>query len=306
LGRIYVALDTEATGLRSDSDEVIEIGAVKFRDGQILERWESFIRPNQPIPYKVTALTGISWADVQRAPTLFAVAPALLRFVGDCYIVGHSIEIDLQLLHRQGVRTRNRAYDTFELATLLLPEVPVYNLVGVAAALSIPAPVQHRALADAELAMYVFEALVGRLHELPVEVLAEINRATASSEWPLRFLFQEVEREVARGSFQQPSASIRAKLAAAGVSQAELDLGLIQPPPPPDPLSPPTPEAAIVPLDTAALLALLEPGGAVAAAFPDYEYRPQQLEMVRGVAQAFNERRHLLVEADTGTGRALA
>jgi DNA polymerase-3 subunit epsilon/ATP-dependent DNA helicase DinG len=303
VGRTYVALDTEATGLRADTDEIIEIGAVKFRDGQVLDRWESFIRPGQPIPYKVSALTGITWQHVQHAPRLFDVAPALLRFVGDCCIVGHSIEIDLQLLHRQGVRTRNRASDPFELAPLLLPDLPVYNLVGVAAALGVPAPVQHRAQADAVLAMHVFEALVARLGELPLEVLAEINRATATSDWPLRFLFQEVERETARAGGLN-SASIRTKLQAAGVSQTELDLGLIHPPPPPEPLEPPT--AASAPLDEAALVRALEPGGAIAAAFLGYEHRPQQIEMLRAVTRAFNERRHLLVEADGGTGKSLA
>src|SRR5262249_7636516 len=163
-----------------------------------LDRWQSFIRPTQPIPYKITALTGITWSDVRRAPALLAVAPALLRFVGDCPIVGHSIEIDLALLKRQGVQTRNRAYDTFELATLPLPALAVYTLAGVAPAVQLAVPTQHRAVADAELAMHVFEALVGRLGELPVEVLAEINRATATTEWPLRLLFQEVEHEAAR------------------------------------------------------------------------------------------------------------
>ncbi|HUS16187.1 MAG TPA: 3'-5' exonuclease, partial [Chloroflexia bacterium] len=122
MGRIYVALDTEATGLRADADEIIEIGAVKFRDGQVLERWQTFIRPSQPIPYKITALTGITAQDVRQAPPIYQVAPTLLRFVADCPIVGHSIDIDLAMLRRQGVPFRNRSYDTFELATLLLPE----------------------------------------------------------------------------------------------------------------------------------------------------------------------------------------
>src|SRR3954447_8531750 len=84
----------------------------------------------------------------------------------------------------------NRRYDTFELATLLLPEVPVYNLAGVARALGVEVPHQHRALADAELAMNVFRALVARLEELPLEVLAEINRAIGGGDWPLRPLLQ--------------------------------------------------------------------------------------------------------------------
>ncbi|HMA34119.1 MAG TPA: helicase C-terminal domain-containing protein [Chloroflexia bacterium] len=308
MGRTYIALDTEATGLRADADEIIEIGAVKFRDGQILERWQSFIRPSQPIPYKITALTGISWQDVRKAPAIYVVAPAVLRFVADCPIVGHSIEIDLALLKRQGVQMRNRAYDTFELATLLLPEVPVYNLAGVATALGLTVPTQHRAVADAELAMHVFCALVDRLQELPVEVLAEINRATATSEWPLRHLFQEVEREAARTSFNLPlsgAGSLAGKLAAAGFSQTEFDLGLLHPPEQPPPLEDAAPES-LHPIDIETLVAAMGAGGPVAQTFPAYEIRPQQVDMLRSVARAFNEGGHLMVEAGTGTGKSLA
>jgi Rad3-related DNA helicase/DNA polymerase III epsilon subunit-like protein len=308
VGRTYIALDTEATGLRADTDEIIEIGAVRFRDGEILDRWQSFIRPNVPIPYKITALTGITPQDVRKAPAIYAAAPALLRFVADSPIVGHSVEIDLSMLRRQGVPIRNPSYDTFELATLLLPEVSVYNLVGVATALGLAVPTQHRAVADAELAMRVFEALVGRLRDLPLEVLAEINQATATSDWPLRRLFQEVEREAARGAFGTPLApagALAGKLAAAGFSQTEFDLGLIRPPPLPEPLEPDE-SAPIRPIEADALVEALRPGGAVARNFPAYEVRPQQIDMLRSIAQAFNGGGHLMVEAGTGTGKSLA
>ena len=307
MGRTYIALDTEATGLRADSDEIIEVGAVKFRDGQVLDRWQSFIHPAQPIPYKITALTGITWNDVKRAPALYVVAPALLRFVGDCPIVGHSIEIDLALLKRQGVQMRNRAFDTFELATLLLPEVPVYNLGGVATALHLPLPTQHRAVADAELAMRVFEALVARLYELPVEVLAEINRATAASDWPLRTLFHEVEHEAVRTAWTGPlgAGSLGTKLAAAGLSQTEFDLGLIRPPELPPALEPDE-DATLRPVDADALAGALAPNAVVARTLPGYQFRPQQADMLRAVTRAFNEGGHLLVEAGTGTGKSLA
>jgi DNA polymerase III epsilon subunit-like protein len=75
MARTYIALDLEATGMRPDRDEVIEIGAVKFRDGEVVDRWESFVRPSQPVPYKVTQLTGIKWSDVARAPHIGQVAP---------------------------------------------------------------------------------------------------------------------------------------------------------------------------------------------------------------------------------------
>ena len=79
--RTYIALDLEATGMHPDRDEVIEIGAVKFRDGKIVDRWESFVRPYQPIPYKVTQLTGIKAGDVARAPSIQALTNDFIKFV---------------------------------------------------------------------------------------------------------------------------------------------------------------------------------------------------------------------------------
>src|SRR5919198_1117606 len=163
--RTYIALDLEATGMQPERDEVIEIGAVKFSGHEVVGRWESF--------------------------------------VGHSPIVGQSVALDLAMLARGGVDLKNVAWDTFELATLLVPEAAVYNLRAVASKLGID-PEEgraHRATADAELTMRVFAALRERIEDLPLEVLGEIGRATAHSDWPLRHLFQEVENEKARDAF---------------------------------------------------------------------------------------------------------
>lgn len=305
MGRIYIALDTEATGLHAERDEIIEIGAVRFRDGQVLERWQSFIRPSQPVPYKITALTGITAKDVRNAPPIFQVAPALLRFVGEYPIVGHSVEVDLAMLRRQGVAIRNRSYDTFELATLLMPEVPIYTLTAVADALGVAAPIKHRAVADAELAMAVFEALLARLNDLPPAVLTEISRATTGSEWALRPLFAESDTVTdSAGPLFSAAGNLGSKLAAA-FGQAESDLDLLHPPSIPSAVQPPE-SATTRPVDIDKLAALLAGSGPLAAAFPDYEPRPQQVQMLRAVAAAFNDGTHLMVEAGTGTGKSLA
>ncbi|HET6261078.1 MAG TPA: 3'-5' exonuclease, partial [Chloroflexia bacterium] len=195
MSRSYIALDLEATGMHPERDEVIEIGAVKFRDGQVVDRWESYVRPSQPVPYKVTQLTGIKTSDVARAPQIGQVAPALIRFVGDSPIIGQSVELDMAMLARAGVRLKNVQWDTFELATLLVPEAAVYNLRAVAQKLGVDLEEgqAHRALADAELTMRVFLALRERIEDLPLEVVSEISRSTARSDWPLRLLFQELE-----------------------------------------------------------------------------------------------------------------
>jgi DNA polymerase III epsilon subunit family exonuclease len=304
--RTYVAMDLEATGMQPDRDEVIEIGAVKFRDGEIIDRWESFVRPSQPVPYKVTQLTGIRNADVQRAPQIAQVAPAFIKFMGDSPVIGQSVELDLAMLARGGIKLRNISWDTFELATLLVPEAAVYNLRAVATKLGID-PEEgraHRAVADAELTMQVFLALRERIEEIPIEVLSEIGKATERSEWPLRHLFREVEYEKARNVFS--GSSIRSQLASKGVSAAELDVGLLRSPDTaytyePEPIG----FDGRYPVDHAEIEAILKPGGAMSDAFTSYEYRPQQVEMAKAVASAFNKGHHLIVEAGTGTGKSI-
>jgi DNA polymerase-3 subunit epsilon/ATP-dependent DNA helicase DinG len=305
--RTYIALDLEATGMQPERDEVIEIGAVKFRGGEVVDRWESFVRPSQAVPYKVTQLTGIRTSDVARAPQIAQVAPAFIRFVGDSPIIGQSVELDLAMLVRGGIRLSNISWDTFELATLLVPEAAVYNLRAVAEKLGVDPQDgrAHRAVADAELTMQVFLALRQRIEEIPLEVLSEIGKATEKSEWPLRHLFREVEYEKSKSAFTAGS-SIRARLASKGMSEAEIDVGLLRSP---DQYEEPLPVQeefeGEVPVPSEEIENVLRPGGAMSQVFPGYEYRPQQIVMSKSVAAAFNKGHHLVVEAGTGTGKSI-
>ncbi|PZR94894.1 MAG: DNA polymerase III subunit epsilon, partial [Candidatus Chloroheliales bacterium] len=303
MGRIYVALDTESTGAGSESNDVFEIAAVKFRDDEVLETWHSLVKPASLISYKVSQLTGISQKEVESAPLIHTLAAQVLRFVGDLPVVGHSIEFDLQALAAGGIKLRGPSYDTFELATLLLPEVGVYTLGKVAAALGIAHPDAHRAMADAEVTMQVFRALLQRIDEIELAALAEINRATANSNWALRGLFQEAEREKTRSAFSLPTTSIGAALLAKGARAEALELGMLRPPALPPPLEI-TDEVVMV--DEQAIAAALSPDGALARLTPGYEHRPAQVQMATAVTRALNEGSHLIVEAGTGTGKSMA
>ena len=298
--------------MHPDRDEVIEIGAVKFRDGQIVDRWESFVRPNQPIPYKVTQLTGIRAGDVARAPSIQNLAQHFLKFVSDYPVIGQSVEMDLAMLARGGIKLRNVSWDTFELATLLVPEAAVYNLRAVAEKLGVKVDNEraHRAVADAELTMRVFLALRERIEEIPLEVLGEIGKATERSDWPLRHLFREVEYEKSQTAFSSGS-SIRSQLSAKGLSDVELDVGIFHPLD--DPYYEPERDEEEAeerpkgkpPLDLDEIERILEPGGPMSRVFAGYEHRPQQIEMAQAVADALNKGHHLIVEAGTGTGKSI-
>src|SRR5215467_7278473 len=121
---IIVAIDLETTGLDASTSKIIEIGAVKFRDHDILETYSTLVDPESAIPAKVTAITNIRQDDLVGAPRLAEVLPTLTRFVGDSPVLGHNIEFDLRFLQRAGVLKGNTAIDTYELAAVLLPAAP--------------------------------------------------------------------------------------------------------------------------------------------------------------------------------------
>lgn len=300
MGRVYVALDVEATGLDTAHDAIIEIAAVKFRDDRTLDVWSTLINPRRPIPRKIQLLTGISQAEVDNAPELADVLPALTRFVGTSTIIGHSIANDLSYLGVHGAFPNNGTLDTFELASILLPEVTRFSLADLAQSLGIDTRTHHRALADAHTTRKLFRNLVRRGLELDLSVLQEINRAAARSQWPLRSFFRDLERERAATAF---AGSIRTQLLAKGALDGAA-LGLVM-----DRREKYTTLRAndtIVPLQEDTLVAMLSPGGLISSRFPGYEHRPQQIDMLRSVIQAFNEEKQLLVEAGTGTGKSMA
>ncbi len=300
MSRIYVALDTETTGLQPDRDAIIEIGAVKFRGDEVLETWSSLVNPGRALPRKIERLTGISSREVERAPTLFSVMPTLKRFVGENPVVGHNIAFDLGFLQR-GSFSASAALDTYELACILMPYASRYTLGKLMEDLHIDFPTKHRALADARATHALFNALLERAGRLDQKVIQEIAQLGGKSDWALKFAFQDLLRDHARTAFS--GGSIGAQLMAKG-GLGDETLGLLfSRDTKEQPLKPKTHQD---PLDVDALAGLLEPNGAFDQHFPVFEHRAQQVEMLRAVAGAFNDGATLLVEAGTGTGKSLA
>ncbi len=208
--RIYIAIDIESTGIEADTGEIIEIAVLRFRlepGGQprILEEWQTFVRPQNPIPYKITNLTGIRQSDVEHAPGFNQIRERLRQILGNFPIVGHSVESDIGFLRRHQYEVQNPALDTYELATLIMPQLTNYSLKAVAETLGVRAGEAHRAMADARMTMNIFAALVSRIEQLPPEVLAEVDRVAAEllGEWSLHRLFQTArqiqQQEMATG-----------------------------------------------------------------------------------------------------------
>lgn len=299
--RIYVALDLEFTGLNPELDTILEVGAVKFREDQVLDTWTCLINPGRTLSHKVERLTGITRQDVEHAPSFHSLQPSLTRFVGEYPIVGHTISVDLQFLQKSGLRLTNPALDTFELAGILIPYASRYSLARLAQELGIDYPTKHRALEDAECTRRLFLALLERAAQLDAKTIQEIVRVSGKSDWSLRYVFQDVQRDSSRRAFAP--GSIGAQLSAKGLADDETFGVLFSRSKDDRPIKPKTTKT---PLDVDALSAELSPEGLFAKHFPSFEYRPEQIDMMQAVADAFNDSGVLLVEAGTGTGKSLA
>lgn len=299
----FVALDLEMTGQDYERDEIIQIGAVKFDERRVLGRWQSLVKPSVTVPLRISRLTGIRGNDLQKAPRFDQVKHKLAQFIGEHPLVGHSVGHDAQFLVTKGLEVRNPEYDTWELATLLIPSLSAYSLEGVARSLKVRAHNSHDALADAETSRLVFLALLNKLRELPEELIREVVNLTGNTRWKLAPLFESLQEPTNRTLSGNAAGSIRAALLSKGVTENNMASVLFSQPKRTPPLEP---EPEIKPLELDELVGEFEPNGALASSFRGYEHRPQQIEMMSAVAEAINDSKTLIVEAGTGTGKSIA
>ena len=180
----FVVVDLETTGARPGEAAITEIGAVRLRDGRVLDEFSSLVDPQAPVPASVTLLTGITTAMVESAPPVAAVLPAFLEFAGfgpDTVLVAHNAPFDVAFLKAacasQGVRWPSPAVlDTLWLARRLVPrgEVGNHRLGTLARVFGAQAPT-HRALDDARAAAGVLRGLLARLRSRGVDTWEELR-----------------------------------------------------------------------------------------------------------------------------------
>lgn len=176
----FCVLDLETTGAVPTTCEITEIGAVKYRGGELLGTFQTLIDPGAPIPPSITILTGITHAMVVDAPTISEVLPTFLDFIGDSVIVGHNVRFDLSFLNaaaeRDGLgRLGQKSSDTASLARRLIRgEVRNLRLKTLASHFRSPTTPNHRALEDARATAHIFHSLLERAGSLGVTNLDDL------------------------------------------------------------------------------------------------------------------------------------
>lgn len=165
----YCIFDIETTGLSFRTENFTEIGAIKVKNGEIIDTFECFVNPEKPIPYEVIKVTHITDDMVRDAKTIEKVLPEFLEFVGDSVLVAHNANFDIGFVRHfaklQGLKFDNTYIDTLSIARDMFPDYKKYKLGIIAENLGIRVDVAHRALDDVKTLLKVFQVMLDKIKE---------------------------------------------------------------------------------------------------------------------------------------------
>ncbi|SHE33195.1 PolC-type DNA polymerase III [Caloramator proteoclasticus] len=175
----FIVFDIETTGFNPQTDEIIEIGAVKIKNYQIVDRFSVLINPERHISEEIQKLTGITNEMVIDKQTIIDILPKFTEFVGDGVLVAHNAKFDTGFLREKfkkfNLQFNYSILDTLPLARWLLPDLKRHKLNVIAEHLGISLENHHRAVDDAEATAHIFLKFVDMLKEKEISKLSDIN-----------------------------------------------------------------------------------------------------------------------------------
>ena len=275
----FVAIDLETTGLE-ETAEIIEIGLCKVEHGEITATLSHLVKPINIIPTDITLITGIDNHMVSDAPAWEDIQDEVLTFIGDEMLVAHNISFDRTILENHlGYQTPNLWADTHDFAKVFLPTLTSYKLVSIGQELAIESSLHHRALADAELCAKAFLIIMEKaltvggftLQKIANVFQGENNGFTQTLAWMVQYTL----------THEMPAAPL--------TNDAVTDYINSSP---------------AVSFQNAEVF--FHSGGIMSKYRADFQYRPQQISMLRTITEAFQENKHAIIEAGTGTGKSFA
>lgn len=188
--RDYICLDLETTGLNPKTDKIIEIGAVKVREGEIVDIFSTFVNPGRQLEERIIELTGICDCDLEGQRRIEEVLPEFLEFAEELPLLGHSVMFDYSFMKRAAVNQRlsfeRKGIDTLKIARKYLAELPSRNLGVLCTHFGISFQA-HRAFEDAKAT----HLLYGKLCEL----FFTPENANAQQDFMPKALTYQVKRE---------------------------------------------------------------------------------------------------------------
>lgn len=289
----FVVIDLETTGHSpANKDKIIEIGLVIIEDNKIVDQRNTLFNPARPIPPFITNLTKIKNEDVENAPYFHEKADKIIELFEDSYLVAHNVPFDLGFLNGELQKNgrpalKNPVIDTVELSRILCPTAPGYKLNQLAEHFDIKHTNPHRALSDAYVTAELFLKLKDKLESLPYETLYHLSNLEKMLKSDLGIIFQE---QLEKASFENHDSGITSFNGIAFRMEDEDVLEDVK-----------TNTSFGEYLDD-----IYEAGGTLQAYLSNYEKRTGQREMSETIYDAFQAKKHALIEAETGTGKSLA
>ena len=184
-GSTFVVFDIETTGFSPKRNKIIEIGAVKMKDGVILDRFSEFIDPKEPIPFHITRLTSITDDMVIGCPTREEIIPRFVEFCQDSILVGHNVGFDISFINENckqlGIDVDYTTVDTMGLSRAFFPKQAKHNLDALCKTLGVVNEHHHRAVDDAECTAKIFMKFLPMMEQEGADDLIKVNELGASN-----------------------------------------------------------------------------------------------------------------------------
>ncbi len=183
----FVVFDVETTGLSAKNDRLTEIGAVLVKNGEIKDRFNTFVNPERPIPPKISELTSITDEMVKDAPMDEEALKSFMEFAGRRPLVAHNASFDMGFMkacaERYNVEFKYTSVDTLVLSRSLYPELSKHKLDIIAKHLELPEFNHHRACDDAEVLAYIFIKMLEKLKtDNEIDNISKINTSIAGND----------------------------------------------------------------------------------------------------------------------------
>ena len=190
----FVVFDLETTGFSAEVDRIIEIGAVKIKNGEIVDNFSKFVNPKIPIPFRIEKLTGINDSMVMEAEPIEKILPEFLEFCGDAVMVAHNAGFDTSFIinnaERLGIKYDPTIMDTVLLAQFVIPNLHNYKLDTLCKHLAVSLENHHRAVDDAQATAYIYLKMVKMLEERDIFDLDKLNEAGKLDDEAIKKLHQ--------------------------------------------------------------------------------------------------------------------
>ena len=190
----FVVFDLETTGFSAEVDRIIEIGAVKIKNGEIVDNFSKFVNPKIPIPFRIEKLTGINDSMVMEAQPIEKILPEFLEFCGDAVMVAHNAGFDTSFIinnaERLGIKYDPTIMDTVLLAQFVIPNLHNYKLDTLCKHLAVSLENHHRAVDDAQATAYIYLKMVKMLEERDIFDLDKLNEAGKLDDEAIKKLHQ--------------------------------------------------------------------------------------------------------------------